>query len=234
MESVESPQYHIAYSLLPYKRNQDVIRVHEFAEGKYAIAVTDGWNSQNAYPDDEPGRFVATLVANEYPTLYFLHGLRATNILEDRIAMNYPRLATCVASFVFHLGGNDVIVSVGDVETYFWDGSKWYKPKEISNHWLDSKIYESNVSRFFGAQEHKRDTRFPGIFSADPDVMKITSTTQVLIATDGIKDVLSLSDINALAVNPVKASPKKIVETILNEVSRRNTQRDDISVLVRL
>lgn len=228
------PKYHIAYGLMPYKRNQDVIRVYEFADGKYVIAVTDGWNSQDAFPDDEPGRFVATLVANEYPTLYFSHGLRATSILEERIAKKYPRLATCVASFVFHLGGDDVIVSVGDVETYLWDGTHWYKPKEISDHALDLKTYESNVARFFGASEHKNDPRFPGIFSAEPDVMKVSTTMPILIATDGIKDVLSLSDINALAVNPTIVSPKKIVETILDEVARCGGQRDDISVLARV
>ncbi len=227
-------KYHIAYGLLPYKRNQDVIRVHEFGDGKYAIAVTDGWNRPDAFPNDEPGKWVASFVADEYPNAYRLHGLGATNILEERIAEKYPRLATCVASFVFHFVGDDTIVSVGDLETYVWDSTRWYKPKEISDHALDLKTYESNVARFFGAREHKRDPRFPGIFSADPDVLEISSTTPVLIATDGIKDVLPIGDLNALPVNPAKRSAKEIVETILNEVIGRGTQRDDISLLLRL
>jgi len=153
--------------------------------------------------------------------------------LDERIAKTYPRLATSVAVFVFHLDDNDIIVSVGDVETYLWDGHKWYKPKEINDHWLDSKIYDSNVARFFGASEHKRDPRFPGVFSAEPDVLSCPSLAPIMIATDGIKDVLSLNDINTLAINPKKASPKKIVETILHEIARRGSQRDDISLLVR-
>ncbi|MBI4066423.1 protein phosphatase 2C family protein [Candidatus Gottesmanbacteria bacterium] len=233
--------HHIAYALLPYKRNQDVIRVHELDEGHYVLAVADGWNRPDAFPGDEPGRDVAQIVAKEYPKTFLSlsiadprkRAFTASKELDERIAKKYPRLATAVAVFVFHLNHNDIIVSIGDVETYLWDGSKWYKPKEISDHWLDYKIYESNVSRFFGASEHKRDPRFPGVFSAEPDVMTIPYNQQVLIATDGIKDVLSLSDINALAVNPKKASPKKIVEAILHEVSCRGTQRDDISLLVR-
>lgn len=235
-------KYHIAYSLLPYKRNQDVIRVHEFADRKYAIAVTDGWNSQDVFPDDKPGRYVAKLVASEYPKIYLSmnisnpskRALKVSEILDGRIAKKYPRLATCVASFVFPLKGNDIIVSIGDVETYLWDGSKWYKPKEISDHALDLKTYESNVARFFGASEHKNNPRFPGVFSAEPDVYFCQSSIPVLIATDGIKDVLKIGDINALSVNPTKTSSKEIVETILHEVTRRGTQRDDISVLVRL
>lgn len=63
--------------------------------------------------------------------------------------------------------------------------------------------------------------------------MTIPSNQPVLIATDGIKDVLTIDDINALPVNPAKRSAKEIIETILGEVVRRDTQRDDIAILVR-
>ena len=234
-------KYHIAYGLMPYKRNQDVIRVHDLDEAHYVLAIADGWNRPDAFPGDEPGREVAKIVASEYPKIFLslsitnLHkrALAASQTLDDRIAKKYPRLATAVATFIFHTNNEECIVSVGDVETYLWDGTHWYKPKEISDHALDFKTYESNVARFFGAREHKQDPRFPGIFNAEADVRKVSITMPILIATDGIKDVLSLSDINALAVNPEKESPKKIVETILGEVARRGGQRDDISVLVR-
>lgn len=234
-------QYHIAYGLLPYKRNQDVIRVHELDEGNYVLAVVDGWNRPDVFPE-ESGRDVAHIVANEYPKIFLSlsiadprkQAFTASERLDERIEKKYPRLATAVAVFVFHLNHEDIVVSVGDVETYFWDGRKWYKPKEISDHWLDSKIYDSNVARFFGASEHKRDPRFSGVFSAAPDVMTISSSKPLLIATDGIKDVLKLEDINLLSVDPTKVSPKEIIKTILQEVSRRGSQRDDISVLVRL
>lgn len=234
-------KYHIAYGLLPYKRNQDVIRVHDLSGGHYVLAVADGWNRPDVFPE-EPGRDVAHIVANEYPKIFLSlsitdsrkQAFTASEILDERIEKKYPRLATAVAVFVFHLNHDDIIVSIGDVETYFWDGNKWYKPKELSDHWLDSKIYDSNVARFFGASEHKRDPRFSGVFSAAPDVMTIPSSKPVLIATDGIKDVLTIESINSLPVDPAKVSPKEIVKTIFNEVSRRGKQRDDISMAIRL
>ena len=226
-------KYHIAYALLPYKRNQDVVKIHEFGESNYCAAVVDGWNSQDMFPDDHPGREVATIVANEYPRLFLRHKWKATEEMEARIAKIYPYLATCVAVFLFHLGGKETIVSVGDAETYLWDGTFWYKPKEISDHRLDATVYESNVARFFGSSKHKADPRFPGIFSAEPDTLEINPETPVMFATDGIKDVLKIGDINALPVHPTKHTAKAIVETILREVTRRGSQRDDISVFVR-
>lgn len=227
-------KYHLAYALLPYKRNQDVIKIHEFTGGNYCMAAADGWNGQDIFSDDAPGREVSYLVATEFPTMYLTYGLEAINMLEDRIAEKYPWRATSVATFLFHLNNKETIVSVGDVETYLWDGRRWYKPKEISDHWLDFAIYESNVARFFGSSKHKADPRFPGIFSAEPDSLEINSETPVMFATDGIKDVLKIGDINALPVNPTKHAAKAIVKTILDEVVHRGSQRDDISVLVRI
>ena len=114
-----------------------------------------------------------------------------------------------------------------------WNGKQWYKPKEISDHWLDVKVYESNVARFFGASERKADPRFPGIFSAEPDVIGIKPTTPVIIVTDGIKDVLSLGDINQIVGNPRGQIPKTIIEKLIKEIQRRKTQKDDISILVQ-
>lgn len=226
-------KYHLAYALLPYKRNQDIIKIHELGGSNYCAAVVDGWNSQDEFVDDRPGREVASIVANKYPTLFLKHKWKATEKMDARIAKVYLYLATCVAVFFFRFSGKETIVSVGDAETYLWDGNTWYKPKEISDHWLDVTVYKSNVARFFGSSKHKADPRFPGIFSAEPDTLEINSETPVMFATDGIKDVLKIGDINALPVNPTKHAAKAIVETILHEVSRRGTQRDDISILVR-
>lgn len=121
-------------------------------------------------------------------------------------------------------------MSVGDVEVYLWKETKWFKPPEISDHWIDPAKYPSNASHFFGSTFRSNDP----IFSHKPDVLLISAGSPFLIATDGIKDVLKLDDINALPVDPTKVSPKEIIKTILQEVSRRGTQRDDISVLVRL
>ena len=63
-------KYGIAYGLMPYKRNQDVILVHSLGKTHYVIAVADGWNRPEAFPEDEPGREVAQIVANEYPKIF--------------------------------------------------------------------------------------------------------------------------------------------------------------------
>lgn len=229
---------HIAYSLLPYKRNQDVINVKPLEEGHYIVCVVDGWNDLQNLPGDDPGRQVASIVASEFPAMYANSSGKNDNEranvaiqnLNALVEKRYPQYASCVASFLIHTKTNaDVIVSVGDVKTYLWDGSKWYKPKEIRDHWIDPKKYPSNVSRFFGCFERYIYSEF----SCDPDVMTIPANQPMLIATDGIKDVLMLGDMNELPVNPTKQSAKEIVEMIIQEVSRRGNQRDDISILVR-
>lgn len=236
-------KYHIAYGLLPYKRNQDVIRVHNLHDGHYIISVVDGWNHPKELLSDESGRQMASIVAEEFPDTYLVAAGRdekeradhAVFTLNASLEKRFPRYTSCVASFLIHTGKKgDVIVSVGDVETYLWEKNQWYKPKEISDHWFDPTTYPSDVSktdtsRFFGCFERYIHPEF----SCDPDVMTIPFNQPVLIATDGIKDVLTISDINALPVNPTNQSPKAIIETIFNEVTRRGSQRDDISVLVR-
>lgn len=232
-------KYHTAYGLLPYKRNQDVIRIQSLDRENYITCVVDGWNHPKELFGDEPGRQVATIVAQEFPGIYAAATGRdekerarsAVSTLNASVEKRFPQYASCVASFLIHDDKNDdVIVSVGDVETYLWEGSAWYKPKEIRDHWIDPTKYPSNVSRFFGCFERYIHPEF----SCEPDVMTIPSGQSILIATDGLKDVLKLDDINSLPVDPTKVSPKEIVETILHEVSRRGTQRDDISVFVRL
>lgn len=235
---VDDKPHKIAYIVFPFKRNQDVIRVVSGnQEYDYVISVVDGWNNPKELKGDIPGRKVARLVADLYPQEFLKSTIndtvkraQATAIsVDDTVNKLNPHYASAVASFLFHGKKKDVIISVGDVETYLWDGNKWYKPKEISDHWIDPTKYPSNVSQFFGCWERKR---YP-IFSAEPDVVSIPSGTPVMIATDGIKDVLTLDNMNALPVNPAKISPKKIVETIFQAVTHRGTQRDDISILVR-
>ena len=241
MKITTNRSFNLAYTLLPFKRNQDVVQIHKFDQGVYCIAVTDGWNSPEVFSDDEPGREVARIVANQYPKIFFSSKIRhpsqrakeASKKIDERITKKYPRLATAVAVFLFHFDKEDIIVSVGDVETYLWNGDEWYKPKEISSHELDRKIYESNVARFFGAHEHKIDPRFPGIFSAEPDVMIIPSNTPVLIATDDIKDVLTIEDVNLITQSVTEKTPKNILVALLKEIQRRKTQNDDISILIR-
>ena len=230
-------KYHIAYGLLPFKRNQDVIRVHPLDGGQYVICVVDGWNNPKFTEGDVMGREIELAVAEKFPPFYVAAQEKTLKKKADSIAQKlnahaeqiHPRYASCVTCFLIHRSHTDEIISIGDVQLYLWNGSLWYRPDELIDHWIDPAKYPSNVSRFIGLGDRKIPE-----FSFEPDVMMIPSDQPVFIATDGIKDVLSLKDINALAVDPAKVSPKEIIETILDEVTRRGIQRDDISVLVRL
>lgn len=238
MKIISHPSFNLAYALLPFKRNQDVVRVISGNQDyDYVLCVVDGWNNPNQLKGDVPGRKVAKLVADLYPKQFFQSTIpdvikRANEIatlVDNTVNKLNPHYASAVASFLFHGKSKDVIVSVGDVETYLWDGNKWYKPKEMRDHWIDPKKYPSNVSRFFGCWERKQ---YP-IFSAEPDIMVIPSNTPVMIATDGIKDVLTIDDINSITHHVSDKTPKNLIEALVNEIQRRKTQKDDISILVR-
>lgn len=237
MDIFDVSQYHIAYVLLPYKRNQDIIRILEKRnDALYVVSVVDGWNELNLN-SDVPGRQVAELVAELYPNNFLSSVMsdttekaHAASIAMDAIVMEqYPTCSTCVAAFLFHFLHADIVVTVGDPEVYLWDGSQWYKPKEISDHALDPAEYASNVSRFFGCPKRKRDP----LYSAEPDVVKFPPDVPIILATDGIKDVLSIDDINHLWDGLIEKTSKIIISALFTEIQSRGTQKDDISILVR-
>ena len=65
-------------------------------------------------------------------------------------------------------------------------------------------------------------------------MLEINQGTPLIFATDGIKDVLTLNDINAIVENPHDQLPTKIIEKLTKKIYKRKTQKDDISVLVRI
>ena len=156
---------------------------------------------------------------------------KASDIIDRQVTRLYPEYISCVASFLFHSKTVDYVISVGDVVTLLWNGKNWYKPKEIHDYQLNPKKYPSNVSCFFGRGELKGKPPY----SAEPDVAILSSGTPVIIATDGIKDVLKLHDINKIVGNPSGQAPKKIIEKLLTEIKKRKKfQKDDISILLRI
>lgn len=231
------PQYHIAYALVPYKRNQDVIRIVEKRnDALYVVSVTDGWN-ELSLNSDEPGRQVAELVAELYPNTFLSAVIsdttkraRAASIATEAIVTKrYPTCSTCVAAFLFHYGNEDTIVTVGDPEIYVLSGSKWYKPVEISDHALDPIKYASNVSRFFGCPKRKKEP----LYTAEPDVVTLPSGVPIILATDGIKDVLSVDDVNHIWDGLIEKTSKIMISALFAEIQLRGGQKDDISILVR-
>lgn len=234
------PKFNIAYGLPPSKRNQDVIRIDEYEGGGFSVAVVDGWNNLDYLPNNVSGRRVAEFVAREFPKMFFMIKRKslvkraeqtAASIDREVISM-YPAHVSCVGSFLFMFSRKIVIVSVGNraIGVLLWNGYEWYKPNEIGDYTIEYPKYPSEVSRFFGRGELKKDP----MYLAKPDVVICSQSTPLLLATDGLEDVLSLKDINAIVQNPHRQSPRVIVETLLKEIRKRKTQKDDILILVKL
>ena len=237
MKIISQTKYNLAYALLPFKRNQDVVQIFPITKKnyQYVACIVDGWN-ELSLNDDVPGREVAQTVLQIYPEFYF--NSKLTNVLqrandaatrtEITILNKFPVCATSVAMFLFHTIDQDVIVSVGDEEIYLWDGTHWYKPKEIDNHPSVPENPKGSF-RFFGCPQKKKDRRYSSI----PDVFSFPADTPCIIATDGIKDVLTIDDINSITQTVTKKTSKNLLEALLKEIQRRKTQKDDISILVR-
>lgn len=226
-------KYRLAYALLPYKRNQDIIKIHEFGSSDYCAAVVDGWDNPEYYLDNAPGKRVAEFVAQEFPKKFRASSGSAQSVADEidkQVLEMYPARASCVGAFLYHTSTSDTIVAVGSVVVLTWDGRRWEKPKEIGDYSLDPKKYPSDVSMFFGRGELKTDP----LYGCCADVAEVSSQTPVILASDGLEKVLNIRDINVLPVDSTKRSTKEIIETVLAEVVRRGTQRDDISVLLRV
>lgn len=227
-------KYNLAYSLFPFKRSQDVIRIDNYKGGEFSVAVVDGWNNLDYLPDNVSGKRVAEFVAQEYPKKFISNPAKdAQHVAEEidrQVLAMYPAHASCVGAFLFHFDDRDLIVAVGSVVVLYWDGNCWAKPKEIGDYSLDPKKFPSDVSTFFGRGELKADP----LYRCHADVVKVSSQTPVLFASDGLEKVLTNQEINSIVPLGSKSSPKTLVSRILTEVKAKGTQNDDISVLVRL
>jgi hypothetical protein len=224
-----------AYVLLPFQRNQDVIQVRtDVGDARYVVSVVDGFNFRDKIHGNAAGRQAATFVANNFGVQfmhakgksYFEKAKRASIMLDTLFIEKFPKYVSAVGSFLFHFQKEDVIVALGTINTFIWREGRWVKPKEIGNYFLDYPKYYSGSRTFFGLGEVKNNP----LYSNKPDVVVISALTPVLIATDGIDDVLNLEDINRITEIAHKG---KLLETILHEIQKRGTQKDDISILLR-
>ncbi len=63
--------FSILYSRIPFRRNQDVIRIQkDRCNAVDVISVVDGWNDVERVPSDHPGREAASFVASRYPEAF--------------------------------------------------------------------------------------------------------------------------------------------------------------------
>ncbi|MCL4359923.1 hypothetical protein M1555_01535 [Patescibacteria group bacterium] len=233
------PEYQLAYVQIPAVRNQDVMRLHWTGKGEYAAAIVDGWNDTAYLPGDQPGRQVAELVAATFPKLYRAatqespqeKATYATGEMDRLVFEQFPNYATAVGVFFIHTAAQDLVVSVGDVSTYTWNGGQWLQPEEISDHRLDPAVYNSNVARFFGNSSLKQEG---DPYSCTPDMLILSSATPVLFITDGMRDVLSLEEINRIAsIAQQPRSQQQFLENLYLAIDEKKTQKDDISILLR-
>ncbi len=235
-------KYHIAYSLLPFKRNQDVIKLlHGKGNLRYAVSVVDGWNWKERLDDDRTGRNVAQFIADIYPRKfqehlkekqYRLAAENAAKSVDQQVLAMYPTYVSAVAVFLLSFQMEDVVVYVGKGIVMIWDGRRWVKPKEIGNYFLDETKFgfPNEVSRFFGRGELKGDP----FYSCKPDVVVCPAGTPIFLATDGIEDIFTQEEIKEFLKANRNALPQELIRRFRRECSLHGTQRDDISVLVRL
>jgi hypothetical protein len=228
-------QFGIAYVEIPGPRNQDVIVIEEHLVGVgYVVSVVDGFNFRDKIHGNAVGRQAATFVAHNF-AVQFMHAkgktyhdraVHAAEEMDTVFLSQFPKYVSAVGSFLFHFGKEDVIVALGTINTFVWKEGRWVKPKEIGNYFLDYPKYYSGSRTFWGLGEVKTNP----FYSNKPDVVIIPALTPILIATDGMDDVLSLDDINRIT----QIAPEgKLLETILHEIQKRGTQKDDISILLR-
>lgn len=64
-------------------------------------------------------------------------------------------------------------------------------------------------------------------------MVTLPSDVPVILATDGIKDVLTVVEINQVMKTVKKQTPNAIVGALMDEIQRLRTQKDDISIFVR-
>jgi serine/threonine protein phosphatase PrpC len=235
--TVLSGGFSILSSRIPFRRNQDVIHIQkDRSDTEDVISVVDGWNDVERVPSDHPGREAASFVARRYPEVFLAlnertlaHAAQDTAEQVDReFLQRYPAHVASVGAFAFCFRKQTVLVSIGTINVWIWNGTQWHKPEEIGDYVLPQPEYESGSRMFWGRGELKDDP----FYSLRADTVVLSPQTPFFIATDGMDDVLTLSEINEMQEETRSSFPcffKALVEKVL--ASKK--QRDDITLLMR-
>lgn len=229
---------HIAYTQIPGPRNQDVVLIDENVEGvEYVASVVDGFNFRDKIHGNAIGRQASEFVADNFAS-QFMHAKGkgyieranyASGALDTLFIEKFPKYVSAVGSFLFHYKEKDIIIALGTIDTFIWKDGQWVKPKEIGNYFLDYPKHYSGSRTLWGFGEVKNNP----FYSATPDSLTISPDTPVLIATDGIDDVLSADDLTKLTYKSKSATARGFIAAYEREIALRKTQKDDITLLLR-
>jgi hypothetical protein len=235
--TVLSGGFSILHSRIPFRRNQDVILIQQDRGGAGdVVSVVDGWNDVDKVPSDHPGREAASFVASRYPELFLAvkeqtltqHAQDAAEQVDREFLHRYPAHVASVGAFAFCSPKQTVLVSIGTIHVWIWNGTRWRKPEEIGDYFLPQPEYESGSRTFWGRGELKDDP----FYSLRADTVALSPQTPFFIATDGMDDVLALSEINEMQ-EETRSSFPGFFKALVEKVLAGKEQRDDIALLMR-
>jgi hypothetical protein len=229
--------FSILYSKIPFRRNQDVILIQpDCGNAGDIISVVDGWNNIERVPSDHPGREAASFVASRYPEVLLASKERILSRAAQDVAeqvdreflQQYPAHVASVGAFAFCSRKQTVLLSIGTIHVWIWNGTAWYKPEEIGDYFLPQPEYESGSRTFWGRGELKNDP----FYALQVDTVALSPQTPFFIATDGVDDVFTLSDVNEMQGKTPSSFPC-FFEALVEKVLTGKKQRDDITLLMR-
>jgi hypothetical protein len=229
--------FSILYSRIPFRRNQDVILIQpDCGNAGDVVSVVDGWNNVERVPSDHPGREAASFVANRYPELFLAlkehpptHAAQdAAEQVDREFLHRYPAHVASVGAFAFCSRKQTLLLSIGTIHVWIWNGTEWHKPEEIGDCFLPQPEYESGSRTFWGRGELKGNP----FYALRADTVALSPQTPFFIATDGLDDLLTLNEINEMQ-KETRSSFPGFFEALVEKALTSKKQRDDITLLMR-
>ena len=227
------------YTKIPFIKNQDFIRIKKGKGDLNCIAaIVDGFNELDYFDDYEPGKEIAKYVAKNFPPKFldsFNDDIQAkaeqtAEIIDQESLKIFPSGAACVAAFLFDYENHDLVVVIGSVFVFIYSNGRWKKLKGVGDYSIDPKKYGADVSRFFGLGNLKKNK----MFNTQADVVIVSPKRPLIIATDGIKGLLSLDAINKTTTRHTLKRPHYILEELAGIIKeRKKRQKDDVAIFLK-
>lgn len=229
----------MVYGIFP-KRDQDYILINKKKSTgriKFLASVTDGWTDQDKIRLEKIGKQAARFTAFRYPQLFLRdkgtdlkeRARKSAYLLDQEFIRKFPTQTASVGVFLFEQEEKNIIVAVGSIWVFIWKKGVWEELQEIGKYDLDLKKYPSDVSRFFGRKDLKKDS----LYSCEPDVAIRDKDKPIILATDGLtKGIFTKKSFLLMANKWEKKRPKKLIEAVKITIGI-GSQEDDTSILVK-